>query len=112
MNKLANTYLDAVDSLLEIHFKHQMPDDWTAIISNLTSAVRAMNQPEVGFDLKEVASELEAMDARKGDSKPLKLKDLKRHVDEVLGWTFNVELNDLTGDQKWIIGDFEIRRRK
>lgn len=37
---LENTYLDAVDSLLEIHLKHPISDDWHMIVSHLADAVR------------------------------------------------------------------------
>jgi hypothetical protein len=44
MNKLANTYLKAVDSLLAIHLKNPHPGHLPIIIANLADAVRALNQ--------------------------------------------------------------------
>jgi hypothetical protein len=45
--------------------------------------------------------------------KPLTLEDLTRQVNEVSKWKQRGPLNPLTEpDQLWVIGDFEIRRRK
>lgn len=85
MNKLANTYLDAVDSLLALHLKYPKPDDWIMVMSNLADAVRAMNQE----DSKPI--------------KPLTLDDVKRLV---------AELKQMESRILFRIGPFEARRRK
>lgn len=103
MNKLTNTYLNAVDSLLAIHIKRPMtPEDWHMITSNLVDAVRALNQ-----SVKEVPQ------PEKLPCKPLNLDDLKNAVDSMIGWNPKPDMNPLTEpDQFWVIGDFEISRRK
>jgi hypothetical protein len=44
MNKLANTYLDSVDSLLSIHQAYPGEDDFYRILCDLSSAMRALNE--------------------------------------------------------------------
>src|ERR1035437_6435328 len=105
MNKLANTYLDAVNSLLKIHLTCPRPDDWHMIVSNLYDAVLALTQD---ISLKEtphvfrhdwtpeelaqqekmmadVESELQALDAGPSatteDDPLLTLDHLKQQVD-------------------------------
>jgi len=93
MNKLTNTYLDAVDSLLAIHLKNPHPEHWHQIISHLSSAVRELNEEPDGKTLM-------------SDGKRLSFRDLKRTVDA------QVASEVVASDFPWCIGDFEIRRRK
>jgi len=85
MNKLANTYLDAVASLMAIHFSHPGQEDWPLIVANLADAVRELNQsglsesPPHCFRHDWTPEELEQ---REKLLKPLTLEDLKRQVDE------------------------------
>lgn len=131
MNKLANTYLDAVDSLLAIHRKSPMPNDWDMIVDSLTEAVRAINEdrdPTAFRDdwtpadnllgMKQILPK-EPAQRENPAPKPLTIYHLRRQVD--------AEISKLeshfagmqcrwipTGETEfvWTIGDFEIRRRK
>ena len=121
MNKLANTYLDAVDSLMAIHFSHPGQEDWPLIVANLADAVRELNQsglsesPPHCFRHDWTPEELEQ---REKLLKPLTLHDLKRQVDgAVSDMDSFMKQVGITGvipekDFLWSIGDFEIRRRK
>ena len=121
MNKLANTFLDAADSLMAIHFAHPGQEDWPLMISYLIEAMRALDQeqpvsgPRVfrhDFTPEELAQQEKLL-------KPLTLNDLKQQVDAAFESNFvhqgfrdcGPDWNPETG-LLWLIGDFEIRRRK
>jgi hypothetical protein len=120
MNKLANTYLDAVDSLMAIHFSHPGQEDWPLIVANLADAVRELNQsglsesPPHCFRHDWTPEELEQ---REKLLKPLTLEDLKRQVENAIAWQKEMPNIFLWGTPPpegvlWLFGDFEIRRRK
>jgi hypothetical protein len=121
MNKLANTYLDAVDSLLAFHLEHvQEPilDDWTMIVSNLAAAVREINQEDKtprypNYSPCELnPEELAQRESLFSKSKPLTLYDLRRQVDEEILLRLAVPTSDAIPVCPFTIGDFEIRRWK
>ena len=105
MNKLVNTYLDAVDSGIAIHKKFPRPDDFDRIVGDLAIAVRALNQESC-----DKITDFAILLNQKGipNTKPLSLYDLKQQVDMALCIAKPPEV----GDFIWTTQDFEIRRRK
>ena len=117
MNKLANTYLDSVFSLLDIHDHHPIPGDWARVVADLACAVRAINTQPSENDPTIFRHDFTPDELAQGEklTKPLTLADLKRQVDECSNWwgrSLKIGMNDLSKQQIWVIGDFEIRRRK
>ena len=99
MNKLANTYLDAVASLMAIHFSHPGQEDWPLIVANLADAVRTL------------ATSLSPEDAADKNPNLLTLADLKNQVD--IWFSKNYEWSaPFPNDFVLMVDDFEIRRRK
>jgi hypothetical protein len=111
-NKLTNTYLDAVDSLLIIHHKYPMPGDCCMIMANLADAVRALNEEHSQTDLRSFRHDWTPEDLAQMEkpAKSLTLDDLKKQVD--LEWRKTPPQMTIGENTSWLIGDFEIRRRK
>lgn len=122
-NKLANTYLDAVDSLLDIYLRStaygvKRPDDLFMIVSNLAEAVRALQNtvssaPYFTGEGSERALRFPFTDEtpqRENPAKSLTLDDLKKQVD--LECTKTPHQMTMGENTSWLIGDFEIGRRK
>jgi hypothetical protein len=117
MNKLANTYLDAVASLMAIHFSHPGQEDWPLIVANLADAVRELNEDPVESELNALASGGSATTEDDPVPKSLTLSDLKRQVENAIAWQKEMPNIFLWGTPPpegvlWLFGDFEIRRRK
>ena len=112
MNKLSATRLDAVHEILASRFKEPgIPPDWYWVVSQLSEAVTALSQEIVLDRTPHVFRHDWTPEELVQQQRPLLTLDhLKEQVDAE--WKKPEPPLCMGESTTWLIGDFEIRRRK